>query len=148
MLSRPPQTRGPPLLVPRQVATQFSEAAPVHRVLAKGGIFLRRDGFAFVSSALAALLQDYGAGGFDVKQAVGEQAHVATVTRCLYRDLFAAEGLPQLAATACCSADTAWFDVLTPAAHRARFVRPRCMAAGDACCELRLERTDAEGRPL
>ena len=47
----------PPDLAHSQVATQFGEAAAVHRVLARGGIFLRRDGFAFVSGALAALAQ-------------------------------------------------------------------------------------------
>ena len=34
-----------------------------------------------------------------------------TITRCIYHDIFSAEGKPQLAFTSCCSQDKVWFEV-------------------------------------
>ena len=118
------------------------------RAAASASLFLSGgDGFGFASGALRNLGRDYGA-AFQVEHRAEPDRHTTLISRCLYRDVFDAEGASELTRCACCTADTAMLEVLSPASHRASFSRPRSMAAGDACCELRVERTDASGAAL
>ncbi len=69
--------------------------------------FLHRDGYAAMTARLRGLRADLGQ-GFAAQVALGEDESSLTITRCLYHDVFEAEGQPQLAACCCCTQDQVW----------------------------------------
>lgn len=91
--------------------------------------FLHRDGYAALTARLRGLHADLGQ-GFAAQLALGESQSSLTISRCLYHDIFAEEGQPQLATACCCTQDQVRQAAACPAA-----ARPHCSlhAEGAAC---------------
>lgn len=97
---------------------------------------LHRDGYAAMTSRLRGLRADLGR-GFAAQLAVGEGEASLTITRCLYHDIFAAQGQPQLAACCCCTQDQVWFE---PRYRGVEAGRTSAISAGDPCCRFSVRR--------
>eukprot|EP00887_Chlorella_sp_A99_P003566 scaffold7.g3566.t1 len=99
--------------------------------------WMQPDGFAALCARLRGLQADYGA-GFGSQLHVGESDAWLTITSCFYRELFEAEGVPQLAAACCCSQDRVWLE--GPHYSGVRAGLEESQAAGDPCCCFRVEK--------
>ncbi|PSC72984.1 hypothetical protein C2E20_3605 [Micractinium conductrix] len=84
------------------------------RFLLRATKWMHRDGYAVLASRLRGLQMDLGS-SFQTELQRGEVESSLTITRCIYHDIFSAEGKPQLAFTSCCSQDKVWFE--HPAPH-------------------------------
>ncbi|KAL4446779.1 hypothetical protein ABPG77_008023 [Micractinium sp. CCAP 211/92] len=98
--------------------------------------FLHRDGYAAMTARLRGLRADLGQ-GFAAQVVLGEEESSLTITRCLYHDVFEAEGQPQLAACCCCTQDQVWFE---PKYRGVEAGRTSAISAGDPCCRFSVRR--------
>ncbi len=114
-------------------------AAPVLRAAHTAALFFSLRPAALATAALRALRLDYGPEGFEFGDEK-EDVMSLVVTKCLYADIFAAEGVPRLATCTCCSLDTAvWFGERPSALLR--MLRPSAAAV-----RVRLESSLARGQ--
>ena len=64
------------------------------------------------------------------------------ITRCLFNDVFRANGAPELTQV-CCAMDLVWADELSRPRYGVRFERSTTLAAGDDACRFRFFRDAA-----
>lgn len=125
---RRPSASLPP---PRQIIAEHmgGRTSALLRFLLAATRFLHRDGYAALTARLRGLHADLGQ-GFAAQLALGESQSSLTISRCLYHDIFAEEGQPQLATACCCTQDQVRQAAACPAA-----ARPHCSlhAEGAAC---------------
>ena len=85
-----------------------------------------------------ALVMDLGS-SFEAEVEQSERSTKATISRCLYHKVLAAEGVPHLVQVCCCSQDAVWFEGLEKSGLS--YERRAWKGAGDACCVLRVSQT-------
>lgn len=158
--SRPPCPPGPASF---QIIGEHmgGRTSALLRFLLAATKLLHRDGYAAMTSRLRGLRADLGR-GFAAQLAVGEGEASLTITRCLYHDIFAAQGQPQLAACCCCTQDQVggWVGLCRWRAGgrgpcvrsaRARMTHVRLPGAHGPCCCLakpRLACVEGLGTPI
>ncbi|KAL3141996.1 hypothetical protein ABBQ32_004639 [Trebouxia sp. C0010 RCD-2024] len=83
------------------------QISPALRFLLRSTLYLSPNPYKTMANRLKGLQQDYGKGfDTDFTDAAGQSS--LQIKSCFYHDVFAAEGVPQLALCCCCSQDRIW----------------------------------------